>query len=282
MLRPDVVLEILLSATLVGAQAMVVNCLGLPFAAVTLFAGLGAYAMAAATVAGPGQAVAVAVLAVACLFAFVGLRRPLPSDRYLLVTLAALAVFETVAGGLKGYGGQLGAPAAWSVLPTYDAHVFLPLAAMCFAAVVVMLYMLERTELGLAVEITRLALADHHMSALVPVGRVTLLILGAAMGVAVSSGILTALYTGRASPDVFGITPAISLLIATLLAGRRAWSVALVSVTFFAFPYLFSSLLGYQLQAMGHVREILTAVAVLLYGERLIRGGSLFSMARPS
>ncbi len=271
MLRAEVLLEILLSATLVGTQALVVNRLGLPFAAVTLFAGLGAYAVAAGTVAGWAHSALITSLVVLLMWLFVSLRNALPRDRYLLVTLAALALAETVAGGLRRYGGQIGAPALWSSLPTYQATAFLPYAVLCFTVVFVMLFMLERTELGLTVEVTRLAIADRQLSSLVPVARVTWLVLGSAMSIAVCAGMLMALYSGRASPEGFGLTRAISFLLATVLAGRRAWVAALVSMAFFAFPFVFSSAFGYQLQSMGYVRELLTGALVLIFGERMIQ-----------
>lgn len=277
MLRPDVLLEVLLASTLVGAQALVLNHLGIPFASITLFAGLGGYLVAAGSLGGAAPAVVLVAVALAFVL-FYGLRRSLPDDRYLLLSLAALQVARAIAGGAKSWGGQLGTGVTWKGLPTYDAGFFLPVALAAFAGVLVLLRLLERSQLGLAVELARLSRGDERPRALVPVDGLSLLLLGLAAAIAGLVGMTGGLYAGRVSPDAFGLNLAISTLVATLVAGRRAWTVGIVSLAFFAFPHLFSSLLGYQVEAMGHLREILWSAAVLFWGPRLMAVGSRFRL----
>lgn len=279
MFRPDVVLEVMLASTLVGAQALILNNLGIPFAAITLFAALGGYAAAAISLQTGALHVSLILLAAAVFFAlFHGLRRSLPNDRYLLLSLAALEVTGALAGTASSLGGQLGARVGWRGLPTYDAGAYLPIAASLFALVLLLLWLCERTEIGFAIELTRRSRSDDRVRALVPADRLCLLVLGAATAIAVMTGVTKGLYSGRVSPADFGLELAISTLVATLVAGRRAWTVAVVAVAFFAFPRLFSSVLGYQLQAMGHVREILWSVLILAASHRLAKGGGFSAL----
>ncbi len=278
MLRPDVLLEVLLASTLVGAQALVLNNLGIPFAAITLFAGLGGYLVAAGPIGGAAPAVLVVVAATLAFGLFFGLRRSLPNDRYLLLSLAALQIARAAVGGSRQWGGQLGTSVKWDGLPTYDAETYLPVAVAVFLAVLVILRLLERSQLGLAVELARLSRGDERPRALVPVDGLALLVLGVATAIAVLVGMTSGIYAGRVSPDAFGLNLAISTLVATLVAGRRAWTVGVVSLAFFAFPHLFSSLFGYQVEAMGHLREILWSAVVLAWGHRLMSTAGHFRL----
>lgn len=281
MFRIDVVLEILLASTLVGAQALVLSNLGIPFAAITLFAGLGGYLAAAGSMQG-GLApfVLILVAATVLLGLFHGLRRSLPNDRYLLLSLAALQLAAASAGASQALGGQLGAKVSWIGLPTYDAAACLPVAVLSFCAILFLLWICERSEFGFAVELTRLSRSDERLRALVPADRVSLLVLAAAILLAGAVGATKGLYSGRVSPDDFSLDLAISTLVATLVAGRKAWTVAVVALAFFAFPHVFSSLLGYQIQAMGHLREILWSGLILLWGHRLTERDGRFGLRK--
>jgi len=272
--RLDVLLEVLLASTLVGSQALLLNNLGIPFAAITLFSGLGGYVAAALSLQGGALPLILLVVSAAVLFGlFHALRRYLPDDRYLLVSLAALQIVAACAGAARVLGGQLGAGVKWAGIPTHDARALLPIAVLGFCVILALLWLCERSELGFAIDLSRLSRSDDRLRALVPVDRLSLLVLTVATLVAVLVGATKGLYSGRVSPDEFSLELAISTLVATLVAGRRAWTVAVVSIAFFAFPHIFSSTLGYQAEAMGHVREILWSGMILIAGRRLVGNG---------
>lgn len=265
---PDVAVRALLDASLVLAQVLVVNWLGMPFAAITLFAGLSAYAVALALNFGLVPFGIAVVLAALLLFAFICLMDVLPQDSYLLLTLAALGFTGAVASGSTTLGGQLGMSSISKVLVPQDPLPFLLCAAPIFLLAFGAVWMLGRSQLGMGSNLARLARLEKQAIPLVPMKSLTTILLSAAFLLAVSSGALQGLYTGRVDPNVFRIESAIPLLVATLAGGRNHWRAALVAVGFFVFPDLFADLIGYQRSALAQCREIALGILIMIVAGR--------------
>lgn len=263
-LWPDLIVRTLLDSTLVLAQALLLNWLGVPFAAITLFAGLAAYSVAVAVQYGAFAVLPLILFALGLLTVFVLLVPHLPEDRYLLLTLAALALTRAFAGALAPLGGQLGISSAASMLPPQQPASFLAFVVPLFLFAFVGGVLLDRSQMGLAVDIARLARSQPLAAALVPLPLLRTALFGFAVLIAVAAGTLKGLYSGRVDPNVFRTDVAITVLVVTLAAGRNPMRMALVAVAFFVFPDIFGSLFGYQRAAVAHIREMAWSVAILV------------------
>ena len=263
-LWPDLVVRTLLDSTLVLAQALLLNWLGVPFAAITLFAGLAAYGVAVAVQFGGLAVLPLVLLALVLLLIFVFLVPNLPEDRYLLLTLATLALTRAFAGSLVRLGGQLGISSAAPALPPQQPASYLIFVVPLFLLALGGVVLLQRSQMGLAVDIARLARSQPLAAALVPLPILRIALFGFAVLLAVAAGTLQGLYSGRVDPNVFRLDVAITVLVVTLAAGRRPLRVALVAIAFFGFPDIFASLFGYQRAAVAHVREIAWSIAILV------------------
>jgi ABC-type branched-subunit amino acid transport system permease subunit len=263
-LWPDLVVRTLLDSTLVLAQALLLNWLGIPFAAVTLFAGVAAYGVAVIIQYGFLAALPLLLFGLILLLAFVFLVPSLPEDRYLLLSLASLALTRSLAASLTPLGGQLGLSSSASVLSPQQPMSYLVYVVPLFLLALGGVVLLQRSQFGLAVDIARLARAQRIVAALVPLPELRYAIFGFALLLAAVAGALQGLYSGRVDPNAFRIDTAITVLVVTLAAGRRPLRVALVAVAFFVFPDLFAWLFGYQRAAVAHVREITWSLAILV------------------
>jgi ABC-type branched-subunit amino acid transport system permease subunit len=263
-LWPDLVVRTLLDSTIVLAQTLLLNWLGVPFAAITLFAGLAAYSVALALHYGVFAVLPLILLALTLLLVFILLVPHLPDDRYLLLSLSALALARSLAGSLAPLGGQLGISSAASILPSQQPASFLPLVVPLFLLALGGGILLQRSQIGLAVDIARLARSQPLAAALVPLSLLRAALFSFAVLLAMAAGMLEGLYSGRVDPNVFRMDVAITVLVVTLAAGRKPLRVALVTITFFAFPDIFASLFGYQRAAVAHVREIAWSVSILI------------------
>src|SRR5437879_5982853 len=103
------VISLLNAAAIYGAlaalQALLLNRLGLAFAAMPAFLGLGAYTVAAYTHS-PGVAAAVLGSAALSGVGMALLANPLRKDHYLLATLAILECLGAVFGSSRALGGR--------------------------------------------------------------------------------------------------------------------------------------------------------------------------------
>jgi ABC-type branched-subunit amino acid transport system permease subunit len=272
----DIAVTSLLDSCLVAAQALVLNRLGIPFAAITAFSGIGAYAVALSLngswVILPSTLLLGALMAIG----FSALSRPLPHDRYLLLTLAVLGVLRATAGTVPALGGQLGMSSASTALPPQESLPFAVAALVLFAAALVAHALIERSEFGLAISVTRIARTDLAASAFVPVKKIALVCFTIASLLAICAGALKALYAGRVDPDQFRIRTAVILLMATLVGGSSPLRIGLLSMAFFAFPDLFGALFGYDATALAFIRELAWSVLIMaMVSKRLIaRSGS--------
>jgi len=271
----DIGVRTLLDSSLVLAQVLILNRLGIPFAAITLFAGLAAYGVATALHFGPLLFILAVALSVLLVVVFTALVRALPQDSYLLLTLAVLGVGGALVSASAALGGQLGMSSTSSVLRAQEPGPFLWCAVPLFLLAFGSLWLLDRSQLGLAVEVARMARQEKHAISFIPLWPITALVFFIASGLAFSSGAFQALYTGRVDPNVFRIENAIPMLVATLAAGRSPWRASAIALTFFIFPDLFSVLVGYQRSAMAQVREIIWSVAIVLLAEKQFAGARI-------
>jgi len=264
----DVVVRAALESTLAIAEALLLNRLGLPFAGITVFSGLAAYGVAITLKFGPLATLPVAAIGLTIVLLFVVLAPRLPEDRCLLLSLAALAVARSFAGALPWLGGQLGISTTTTILPSQEAHRFVPLAVAVFLVAIGGGLILQRALLGLGVDIARLGPSEILAPALVPMARIRTMLFFFAAALGTSAGFLLSCYSGRVDPDIFRIDGAITILVVALAAGYAPLRLALVPLLFFAFPDLFSSLTGYQRAALAHVREIAWGLVILVLAGR--------------
>ncbi len=257
----DIAVRVLLGSTLVMAQAVLLNWLGVPFAAITLFAGVAAY--------GAVAGVAPVIVALALLeAAFLLLVRPLPQDRYLLLSLASLALMRSAVGAVNRFGGQLGTASVSTLIPAQRPTSAFPFALALFLAAFLLLLALRHSQMGLAVDTARIGATDFCANSMTPVGMITALLLGAAVLLAAFAGAVQGAYAGWIDPNVFRIDYAITMLVATLVIGRMPIRGALLAMAFFVFPDFFSSALGYNRTASAHIREILWGAAIIFLAGR--------------
>ena len=260
----DLLVRALLNSSLVLAQALLLNRLGVPFAAVTLFAGIAAYTAAAALGLGFLTFAILVLVILSLVAAFVYLGRLLPDDRYLLLSLAGLALMASFVGASSELGGRIGIACVLEGLPPQDSGAFLLPAAGVFLLACGLAFLLERSQLGLAMDAVRSSRTDLSLTALVPIRRVMLLSFACAIPLALLAGGLQGLYSGRVDPGVFRMDRAIVVLIVTLVAGRSTLGAILVAVSFFALPDLFSMTFGYERGTMAHIREIAWSMIALI------------------
>jgi ABC-type branched-subunit amino acid transport system permease subunit len=154
------------------------------------------------------------------------------------------------------------------VLVAQDPLPFLLCAVPVFLLAFGAVWMLGRSQLGMASNLARLARLEKQAVPLVPMKSLTKVLLSVAFLLAVSSGALQGLYTGRVDPNVFRIENAIPVLVATLAGGRNHWRAALVAVGFFIFPDLFADLIGYQRSALAQFREIALGILIMIVAGR--------------
>ena len=268
----DIAVNSMLDSSLVAAQALVLNRLGIPFAAITAFSGIGAYAIALTL---RGSLAALPLSVILCLIGvivFSLLARPLPQDRYLLLTLAVLGVLRATSGTVTDLGGQLGMNSASAALPPQASESFVLIVSCLFIASLLVHKIIGSSEFGLAIAVTQTARTDVVARSFVPVTRVTLACFAIAALIAVCAGILRAMYAGRVDPNQFRVQTAIILLMPTLLAGSSPLRIGLVSLTFFAFPDLFGVVFGYDATALAFVRDITwSALIIILVSKKLFR-----------
>jgi ABC-type branched-subunit amino acid transport system permease subunit len=270
----DLIVNTAVDSSLVAAQALVLDRLGIPFAAITAFAGLGAYMLALGLIGAWSWSAGLLLLLMLSVACFALLARPLPQDQYLLLTLAALGILRSLAGTTSRLGGQIGITSASTVLRPQEPATFIIPASIVFACSLLAHLIVDRSEFGVAVRLARLSRVDTTLTALVPVRRLTITCLLFAATVAGSAGILRALYSGRVDPDVFRIQSAITFLMATLVAGSGAVRVGLLSIAFFAFPGLFALVFGYDASILAYIREMLWSVlAIALLARRFTGTG---------
>jgi len=259
----DIAVTSMLDACLVAAQALVLNSLGIPFAAITAFSGIGAYAVALA-LGGSWIGLAFAALLTAVTLAGFSFLAPLlPQDRYLLLTLAVLGVLLATAGSAAGLGGQLGLKSASTLLPPQEPLPFAVAAVLLFSMSLLAHALIGRSEFGLAVSVARNSRLDITAKSFIPVKRITLVCFVIAASIAMLAGVLRATYSGRVDPNQLRIRTAIVILMPTLAAGSSPLRIGILSVVFFAFPDCFAVLFGYDATSLAYIREMAWSALII-------------------
>jgi hypothetical protein len=220
---------------LAAVQALLLNRLGLAFAAVPAFAGLAAYA-AAAGPAGDGAAVLAAAAGLAV--GMILLANRLLRDHYLLATLAALECLGVWVGTSRALGERegLAAPAGWDVGgPGFEARM-LPLTFGGLAVVLLAVRGVLGSAAGAAVD----RLREHPEAAdrWCPAGRVRGFVVGLAVVLAAGTGVVYLRYHGRVSPGIFSLESALLVLAFTVMAGRRPELAAAAALLYGVLPFL--------------------------------------------
>jgi ABC-type branched-subunit amino acid transport system permease subunit len=259
----DIATTSMLDSSLVAAQSLILNRLGIPFAAITTFSGIGAYAVALALNGSWGLLPVAVLLSILIVIGFSALAPPLPQDRYLLLTLAVLGVLRAIAGSSANLGGQLGMSSATSLLPPQEALPFAAGAVLLFATSLLAHALIKRSEFGLAISVARTARTDVAASAFVPVKKITFVCFVIASLLALMAGVLKAMYAGRVDPDQFAIRTAVILLMPALMAGSSPLRIGLLSLFFFAFPDLFGVLFGYGATSLAFLREMVWSALII-------------------
>jgi hypothetical protein len=254
---PDIAVRVLLSSTLVMAQSVLLNWLKIPFAAITLFSGIAAYGYVAGL-----WPITLVIVVIGTAFGL--MVRPLPNDRYLLLSLAALALIRSAVGSTDRLGGQLGVSLSSSAIPVQRPFAALPYVIVLFVAALSVLLVLRYSEIGLAVDLIRAGRSDAIANTMVPGGVITGALLGFSILIAAMVGGVQGAYLGWTDPNVFRIDYAIDMLVATLVIGRMPVRGTLLAFAFFLFPDLFSLTFGYSRLAAGHIREILWGTAIIV------------------
>lgn len=260
-------LSLLNLAALFGAlaalQALLLNRLGLAFAAMTAFLGLGAYGVATYQI-GPGVSILFFASAMLLAWVMAHLAYRLRGDYFLLATLAVLECLGAVVSATPGLGGREGlplAPAAELGGSHFELRMLLPTAGALSVVVAVCAFVLSSAA-GVAIDRFR----EHQETAArwFPVRRLLLfsVLLAAFLGLAVGAVYIT--YVGRVTPRVFSIDLAILVLMFTVLAGKRPALAALGALLYWVLPYWASSLLPLSRQGAADGVRMLWGLLVIL------------------
>jgi|CXWL01.1.fsa_nt_gi ABC-type branched-subunit amino acid transport system permease subunit len=227
---------------LAALQALLLNRLGLAFAGMPAFLGLGAYAVVMSQQGPAAPALLVGVAA----FAGVGLTSlsgSLRKDHYLLATLATLECLAAIFGTPGRLGGRegLATPAAWTVGGRGFEESMLPWTLSAFFAVIAGSRFLLGTAAGVAVDRIR----EHPQTAgrWFPDQVIRHTVVAGCLLAATAMGVLYALYYGRVGPNVFSLESAILVLIFTVLGGRSPEVAALSALAYWSLPYFLTMLL---------------------------------------
>ena len=197
----DIAATSMFDASLVAAQALVLNRLGIPFAAITAFSGIGAYAIAISLNGFSAFVPLILLLSIIMVAVFSALTRNLPQDQYLLLTLAALGLLRATTGSIPELGGQNGISSASSYLPPQESLQFVVVAALLFVISLLIHVLIERSEFGLSVAVARTARTDIVSTSYVRVRSVVLICFFIAFLMAVCAGAFKAMYAGRVVPQ---------------------------------------------------------------------------------
>lgn len=234
-------LSLLNEAAVYGAlaalQALLLNRLGLAFAAVPAFAGLGAYAVAASAF-GDATTTQVVAVTIGLTVGMTLLANRLRRDHYLLATLAALECLGAWVGTSTTLGEREGlpAPAGWAVGGPGFETMMLPLTLGCLAVVLLAIHGILGSAAGVAVDRIR----EHPEAAVrwCPAGRVRGVVVGVVAVLAGATGVLYLRYHGRVSPTIFSLESALLVLAFTVMAARWPAVAALAALLYGVLPFL--------------------------------------------
>jgi ABC-type branched-subunit amino acid transport system permease subunit len=247
--------EAALFGALAALQVLLLNRLGLAFAAVPVFTGLGAYAVAAWRL---GAAASLGMLLLAGLLA-IGmslLANYLRRDHYLLATLAALECVGGAIGMSTALGGREGLPlpASWSVGgPGFETGaMFWTLGTL--ALVILAIRLVLNSAAGVAVD----RIHEHPESAVrwFQASKFRVIVICLCVILATAAGILYLAYHGRVSPGVFSLEFALLVLTFSVMAGRWPELAALSALLYWILPYWMTKLFPFSQQGAADLVRV--------------------------
>jgi ABC-type branched-subunit amino acid transport system permease subunit len=228
--------------SLAALQVLLVNRLGLAFAALPAFLGLGAYAIA---VADQGSSILAAVVigAVVTGTAMVALANRLRRDYYLLATLALLECLSALFGTSAPLGGRegLAAPQGWPVGGGGFELRMLPRMLAALLGVAVLVRALLNAPVGAAID--RIREHPETASRWFRAARIRGLVVAFALIAAWLMGGLYLAYYGRISPTVFSLDAAILVLVFTVIGGRHPELGAAAALLYWSLPFVLTAIL---------------------------------------
>lgn len=253
--------------SLAALQVLLLNRVGLAFAAIPVFAGLGAYILAAWAIGAP---VSVGLFAFAILLAVVIslLANYLPRDHYLLCTLAALECLGAAVGMSETLGGREGLPIpdAWSVGGRGFEASMLIWTLGTLVLITVGIRLLLNSAAGAAID--RLRENPEAAPQFFPARSFRVITVGGCVLIAMVIGVLYLTYNGRVSPTIFSLDFALLVLAFTVMAYRFPEFAGLAALLYWILPYVLTKMLPLSQQgAADLIRFIwgtLLVVAVLL------------------
>ena len=222
--------------SLAALQVLLLNRLGLAFAAIPIFAGLGAYAIAASVL---GYSVSLGLVALTGLLA-VGisfLSNHLPRDLYLLCTLAALECLGATIGSSVPLGGRegLSIPPGFSVGGPEFERTMLPWTLGTLLAITLTLRLVLNSAAGAAID--RLRENPDSAERWFPVRSFRVIVVGGCVALATWVGVLYLAYQGRVSPSMFSLDFALLVLAFTVMAYRTPELAGVAALLYWMLPY---------------------------------------------
>jgi len=227
---------------LAALQVLLLNRLGLAFAAIPVFAGLGAYIVAAWAVGAPvsaGMFALVVVLAVVISW----LANYLPRDHYLLCTIAAVECLGAAVGLSETLGGREGLPIpeGWSVGGRGFEASMLVWTLGSLIVIIVGIRLLLSSAAGAAID--RLRENPEAAPRFFPARHFRVVVVAGCVTAATALGVLYLAYQGRVSPTVFSLDFALLLLAFTVMAYRAPEVAGLAALLYWVLPYVMTKAL---------------------------------------
>lgn len=267
------VISLINTAAVFGAcaalQAVLLNRLGLAFAAVPAFLGLGCYL--SATRDDPALSLGLAAAATASAVLVTWLADRLARDEYLLASLALLECLGATIGLVPGLGGRVGLPHPDPGSlggPDFEVRM-LPWTLTALLASCLVARGVLGSALGIAVD--RIREAPAMVDQWLPVAKVRATLVGLVSVGALLLGPLYLAYQGRVGPQVFSIEFAIRLLTFTVLAGRWPELGAVSALAYWVFPYVATQYLDLSTRGAEDLVRILWGVLVVVVAMRAAR-----------
>jgi ABC-type branched-subunit amino acid transport system permease subunit len=272
--------EAAIFGALAALQVLLLNRLGLAFAAIPVFAGLAAYAVAAWSIS-PTLPIALLLVAAALAVGMSILSNSLQRDLYLLATLAAIECVGGAVGISTTLGGREGLPLppTWSVGgPGFETITLLWTVGSLLALTLIIRLTLH---LCTGVAIDRLREQPRQCVRWFPVAIFRWFVVGLSVALAGEIGVVYLAYHGRVGPGVFSLDFALLVLAFSVMAGRWPELAAPAAMLYWILPYGMTKLFPLSQQGAADLIRIcwgcllIGAVLVpqLLRERRRMRGG---------
>ncbi len=251
-----------LFGTLAAIQVLLLNRLGLAFAAIPAFAGIGAYLLVVTPV-NPFFALFFLLTGggLTLLMAHLGSR--LRHDFYLLATLAVLECLGGIIGAIPSLGGREGLSfldGNYVGGPGYELEMIWWSMGLFLMTLFILRWLLQ-SPLGLAID----RIEEHPESAVrwFPANRFRFLLIITCCSLGLISGLVYGYYHGHIGPQVFSIDKAILVLMFSIMAMRWPELAGLAALLYWVLPFFITELIG---GSTGKVGEIIR----LIWGSMLI------------